>query len=217
MADRNILRIAPSRGGVQIANAWRFWSQGDEFYAAARNTAALGKISFHRNGNWQHRAATGMSRLSPGLRLSAGWLHVLELVYLIGADTLLPLDQREEAVILVDTPSFHKLLLDLLLSDSSRQSHSGPPPEMRGTVLKTLRLRSGKILLVIGRVMPFTSEDQAAIADMRAKLRINFSASPNANEVYAEASLHSFQQGAGNIVQVIPIGSESLAVEGSAK
>jgi hypothetical protein len=216
MANRNVIRIAPVRDGAQIANAWRFWSQGDEFYAAARDAVNFGKISFHRNGNWQLRTGTVMQRLAPGLKLTGGWIHALELVYLVGDGVLLPKSQCEENVMKVDVPGLSKLLIDLIISGSSRQP-SHIPAEMRGTTLKVLGLRSGQTLMIIGRVMPFNKQDMLAIADMRAKLKVSYATNlPAEDDAYIEASMHSFRPGQGNIIQVIPVGTETFVVDPTA-
>ncbi|RIK45776.1 MAG: hypothetical protein DCC58_05405 [Chloroflexi bacterium] len=204
------------RNGVQIAGAWRIWTQGDEFYAAGRDAVRLGKISFHRNNNWQLRLGTMMQRLAPGLLLSGSWRHALELIFLVSDDVLLPKAQREEKVVAVETPLQHKLLIDLLLTDSADR-RSLMPVEVQGSVLREVILRSGKTLLVLGRVLPFTSEDFAAVADMRSKLRVSFRERiPERHEAYVEATLTSFAPGRGNVLQIIPVGPEALAVDAQA-
>jgi hypothetical protein len=216
MADRSVLRVAPVRRGQQIASAWRIWAQGDEFYAAGRDAIRLGKISFHSSDNWQLRLGAMMQRLSPGLPLSGGWRHALGLVFLIAEDVLLPRDQREDKVAAIETPREHKLLIDLLVTDSpTRRSHM--PFEIQGDVLREVILRSGRTLLVLARVLPFTVDDFAAISDMRSKLRVNFKERlPERHETYIEATLTSFVAGRGNVLQVIPVGPDSFAVDKAA-
>ena len=212
MQKEKALRVAPSRDGIQVANAWRFWAQGDEFYAAARDMAKLGKISFHSRFNWQFRAGSFVNRLAPPLPLSNNWLHALEIVFLIGSNVLLPLAQREEKVTLIETPEGYKLLVDLLLSRGSRVPPS-LPAETAGSVLATHRLRSGAQLVATTRTLVFTETDQAIIADTRAKLRVNFTEDPPTSGVYVEATWQTFSPKTGNVIGVIPVGCDSLAKE----
>ena len=213
MSERNTFRLAPSRDGIQLANALRIWSQGEEFYVASRHNVNIGKISFHRNGNWQHRLGNGVHRLAQPLQLSGGWLHALEIVHLIGEGVLLPLNQRESAVTLIETPPMHKFLLNIIYSKSVQATNLRLPVEMYGgAVLKNMRLRSGKTLIVIGRIMPFTPEDQMAITDMREKVRVNFDKLPTANDVYIEALHHHYHYVTGNVIHIHPLGQDSFGV-----
>lgn len=212
MSEDKILRVAPVRDGAAIAYAWRFWSQGDEFYAAARDLVNIGKISFHRNGNWQLRAGKAMTRLAPGIKLPGGWTHALELVFLVGKGVLIPRSQQEEHVTQIETTAAQKLLIDLLICEPSRQP-APLPIGIRGTLLKALALRNGCVVHVVSRVMPLNESDNFAIADMRSKLRVNFDQRlPISNEMYAEASSISFNQNGGNVIQIIPVGSETFSL-----
>jgi hypothetical protein len=212
MRKQNALRVAPSRGGIPVANAWRFWAQGDEFYAAARDVAKLGKVSFHSNGNWQFRAGAALNRLAPASPLSNGWLLALQLVFLVDPDVMLPLDQREEGVRLLETPDGFKLLVDLLLSKGSSSVPPPLPSEIGGAMVAAHRLRNGTHLVATTRTMGLTAADQGFITDLRAKLRINFTGDPPASGFYAEATWQTFNTEA-NLIGVIPVGQDSLARE----
>ena len=88
---------------------------------------------------------------------------------------------------------------------------------MQGAPLKTLRLRSGKLLVVIGRVLPLEADDRERIAEVRNKLRVNFRERlPIASDAYAEASWQSFSADGGNVIQVIPVGQDSFAIDPAA-
>lgn len=156
-----------------------------------------------------------MQRLSPGLQLSGGWRSTLQLVFLIADDVLLPLDEREDKVVSIETPNGHKLLIDLLLTDSPER-RSLMPVEVQGTVLQEFVLRGGKTVLVLGRVLPFTNEDVAAIADMRSKLRVNYEGpmpDRRHRDAYVQAALTSFEEERGNIYLVIPVGLDSFVIK----
>jgi hypothetical protein len=210
MRKENALRIAPARDGAQVASAWRFWAQGDEFYAAARDTARLGKVSFHSRFNWQFRAGTLINRLAPPLSLSNNWLHALEIVFLVDHHTLLPLAQREEKVALVETPQGHKLRVDLLLSKDSRVPPS-LPREVVGTVQASHRLRNGAQLRAVTRTLALTDPDRAIIAETRANLRVNFAQDPPDSGVYVEARWQTFSAKSGNAIGIVPVGDDCLA------
>lgn len=138
---------------------------------------------------------------------------MLELVFLVGDGVLLPTDQHEADVLLLDTPTAHKLFIDLLVHEPSRHA-ARLPAEMQGRTLKSLGLRSGRVVHIVGRVMPLTPHDTSAIAEMRAKLRVTFSGElPARDATYIEALLHSFKAGHGNVIQIFPVGTETFAVE----
>jgi hypothetical protein len=212
MRKENALRVAPGRDGVQVANAWRFWAQGDEFYAAARDMAKLGKVSFHSRFNWQFRAGTVANRLAPPLSLSNSWLHALEIVFLVDRNVLLPLAQREDKVALIETPEGYKLLVDLLLSTGGRVPTS-LPAEMVGNVQAAHRLRNGAQLLAVTRTLALTDADRALITETRAKLRVNFTQDPPTSGVYVEATWQTFSPTTGNAIGIVPVGYDSLARE----
>jgi hypothetical protein len=174
--------------------------------------AKLGKVSFHSDGNWQFRAGTVVQRLAPPLPLSNGWQLALELVFLVDPDVMLPLGDREDAVLLLETPAGHKLLVDLLLSKGSSSVPAPLPPEIGGAVLKTYRLRNGAYLVATTRTVAQTAADQGFITDVRAKLRVNFAGDPPSSGVYAEATWQTFNS-EGNLIGVIPVGYDSLARE----
>jgi hypothetical protein len=214
MAERTVLRVAPQRDNQQATNAWRIFTQGDEFYAAPRNMIQHGKVSFHRNFNWQYRVGSAAVRLVEPIRLSQGWLLALEIAFLIDQHVLLPLEQRESNVKLVETASGYKLLVRLLLSSDVKRQNLRPPSDIGGSLLADQRLRSGATLLVTSRVMPLSDQDRALIGDVRHKLKVNFSAWPT-GEVYIEEILAFFKPSKGNVIVIIPTGLETIGIEKS--
>jgi hypothetical protein len=200
-----VVRVAPSRKGVQLASTWRIWTQGDEFYAAARHAAQIVKISFHRNFNWQIRAGGGVVRLAPPMNLSDNWMHVIEVSFLIDKNVLYPLEKKEPKVALIETPENEKLLVNIMLSSSSRRRVIQPPIEIGGDLLGHARLRSGKTLIMTKRVQALSDVDLGLMAEIQAKLRVNFTSVPNPQEVYVEANWSNFSPKTGNVVAIIPV------------
>ncbi len=211
MGKKKTLRFAPSRNGIQISRTWRIWVQGNEFYAACRDSVNQAKISFHSGFNWQFRFGHGVSRLAHPLVLSGGWLHCLELSFLVDSNVLLPINQRGDKVDLINTPPNNKLLINLLLWP---ESHSFPrqlPPETVGAVIQEYKLRDGAILRVIARIMPINNFDRNLTLETRQGLKANYSKAPTAEETYVEANWQQFSAQTGNVIVIIPVGIEVIS------
>ena len=212
MASQLVVRVAPQRNGQQAANAWRIWTQGDEFYAAPRNTIQLGKVSFHRGLNWQYRVGSSTIRLARPLELSGAWLHILEISFLLDQNILMPLDQREDSVTLIETPSDYKLLVNLMLFSNVKLPNLRPPPEIGGHLLGFQRLRSGATLIATYRIMQISDPDRALIADVRSKLRVHVDKQPT-GKFYIEANWNEFSPQTGNVIAITSTGNEAIAAE----
>ena len=210
MNKGHALGVAPSRDGKQIALAWRFWAQGDEFYAASRDAIKLGKISFHKNFNWQYRLGDALFPLARPLRLSDDWLHAVQLSFLVKAGVLLPLSQGDTRVSLVDVPVGAKLVLNLLVSLHTRKPMLTPPAQIGGAVILSHRLRGGTSLIMTYRILEMDTNDLSVIDDIQAKLRINFTSLPDSSEVFAEAVWHQFDARTGNTIVVVPVRYEAI-------
>lgn len=214
VSNLSVVRIAPQRNAQQVTNAWRIFTQGNEFYAAPRNSAQIGKVSFHKNLNWQYRLGTVSHRLARPIALTEGWLHALEISFLIDQHVFLPLEQRENKVTLIETPANYKLLVNLLLSQGVRRVSLKPPPEIIGSILGFQRLRSGATLLITSRILPISDADRALISEVRHKLNVNFTKHPSEG-VYIEMSWMSFDPKAGNVIAIIPTGYETISIQRS--
>lgn len=210
-----VLRIAPARDGQQIASVWRVWAQGNEFYAASRDVIKLGKVSFHQNLNWQYQLGTLMRRLARPLCFSEGWLHALQISFLIQHGLLLPRNQTNGKVVFCETPVGNKLVLNLLLSSQRGIPNIEPPVEIGGTVVTSYRLRAGTSLIVTKRVLEMDGNDLKIIDDVQAKLRINVSGEtlPDPKEIYFEAVWHKFDRMTGNAIAVVPAGYHAIQLE----
>ena len=205
MKKNRVIRVAPARDGKQIASAWRFWVQGNEFYAAPRDVATLGKISFHSNFNWQYRLGKAVFRLARPLRLSENFLHAIQLSFLVEAGVLLPLNQAETKVGLIEVPAGFKLVLNLLISPHSQTPGLTPPVEIGGTVLVSHRLRGGSSLITTSRILEMDANDLSIIKDIQEKIRINFTSLPNKKQVFAEAAWNQFDERTGNAMVIVPV------------
>lgn len=210
MASSKVVRIAPSRGGRPVASAWRVWFQGDEFYAAARDVARHGKISFHKDFKWQYRLGALVQPLAAPTPLSERWLHALEIAFLVDEDAYLPPEQAERGVILVETPADHKCLVNILRHRDHHQRFVDPPAEVRGIVLHHFRLRAGHSIIVTGRTRPMDSDDRAVIAKVRSDLRFNVERSGDI--VYAEGMWQQFDARSGNAIAIVPVGPDSVSI-----
>lgn len=210
MPERSIVRVAPSRDGVQAANAWRIWIQGDEFYAGSRSMAHDAKISFHRHLNWQFRVDKSVTRLAPPLRLSDGWLHALEISFLVDQGVLQSMDMKPDKVKMIETPTGQKLLINLMLSSHNKRPGFIPPKEIGGQLVGAQRLRSGATFIVTHRVMSMTDSDRTVIQDLRSKLKVTYNERPPKEDVYVEAFSCSFSDKTGNVVAVVTTGYETV-------
>ena len=204
------LRIAPSRQHSQMAGAWRIWAQGNETYAAARDAVRVGKVSLHSNGNWQYQIGTSLQRLASPLVMSGGWLHALQIAFLISDGVLTPINDADEDARLIEVPPGTKLVLNILHSQGAAQAMRTPPKEIGGPVTFHSRLRNGRNALVTSRIMPIDALDERIIADTRAAVRTQWTGTPNPADVYLEASWHQFDATSGNAIAVIPLGPEAL-------
>jgi len=214
MATQLVVRVAPQRNGQQAAGAWRIFTRGDEFYAAPRNTVQHGKISFHRGQNWQYRVGTMTTHLAKPVAMSGGWLHVLEIAFLIDQNVLLPFEQTEDSVTLIETPIDHKLLVNLLLSSDTKRPNTKPPPEVNGRILGVHRLRSGATLIATNRILPISDSDRALIADVRSKLKVQLQKQPT-SKFYVEANWCEFNPQTGNVIGIVPTGNEVVSIKSS--
>lgn len=210
MAKTKPLRLAPAQDGKQAARAWRVWTQGPSFYAAPRDIARHGRVSFHPNNQWQFHYGTMSHRLARPIEISKDWLGALQLKFLLGPQRFLPTSEADQGVTLCAVPSGEKLRVDLLISKRKWPSRTrlGLP---RGSELKTFRLRSGRFLLVGWETEPMIPEDLARIQETNDKLRIGMENDPG--ETYVEMSFQSFDPVTGNVIVIIPASPDVVDVQ----
>jgi hypothetical protein len=52
VSRREVVRLGLEREGKPFSSIWRFWSNKDDVYVAARNVAGRYKLSLHASGQW---------------------------------------------------------------------------------------------------------------------------------------------------------------------
>ena len=208
MPEDKQVRVAPVRGGVQIASTWRIWTQGNEFYAATRSAATISKISFHNNFNWQWRAGRDVQRLARPTLAAPGWFEAVRIAFLVDTDVLVPKGQEDSRTRLIETPADHKLSLIIWVSE--RSAIAFPRTIAGGHPLLKATLRDGRRLFVAANSLPFKQIDRELIADFRAKLRIEYSERPSEEDVYGEAVYSDCSPVTGNKIAIIPVGYDSV-------
>jgi len=208
------LRFAPSRDGVQVASSWRIFAQGGDFYAAARNVAVFGKISFHPGPNWQLRVGTLLKRLEPPISLENGWTHALELRFVVEGNCYVPIEKREQQVALVNTPVGHNLVFNILWAPDDRVA-SSIPLSFGGTAVWRHVLRGGDAVAVTARTTPRTVADAELLRDVKSQLRVQYQQAPNPEHTFIEAEWHSFHAVNGNVIVIMPMDPTVVAVNPS--
>ena len=211
MPEDKQIRVAPVRGGVQIASTWRIWTQGNEFYAATRSVATISKISFHNNFNWQWRSGREVQRLARPILAAPGWFEAARIAFLVDPDVLVPKDQEDSRTRLIETPGGHKLSVIIWVSE--RSAIPFPRTTAGGQPLLKATLRDGRRLFVAANSLPFKEVDRELIAEFRAKLRIEYSERPSEDATYGEAWYSDCSPVTGNKIAIIPVGYDSVQQE----
>ena len=136
MAKREALRVAVGTPNAIYSSPWRYWTTGDDIYAAARNTIGIYKLSLHASGRW--RLAVSRARvnnpfnaddgrlIARGQRPSEwrpGWTHAFDLcvpgVY-VQRRFDVSMFARSSDMTWVRPPSVGwKVILTLLVADSA--------------------------------------------------------------------------------------------------
>lgn len=206
MSGKKVLRVAAARSGVPVASPWRFWAQGEEFYAASSNEIALGKASFHRNLRWQYRLATANQPLYSGFVLGGSWLHALHVAFLVLEDALRPLNIPTESATLIETGPGMKSILDLTVTSKPVQVGSPRPPIKSDGEIGRLRLRSRRQVVLTYRVEPLAPTDLQVIREVRASgPRLTSNSAPLPENHFAELLWRHTSPQHGNFVGVIPL------------
>jgi hypothetical protein len=138
-------------------------------YIANRNETDRIRASLHSSGKWFfHVGGQNRAPLAPPFLLPGGdWLHALELAFLI-ADGTVPIRERREVkpsrpALAIETPTGHKLALNILLGVRRAATEAPLPDIMKGPVLMRSRLTSGVPVVVVGRVVPFSDQDREVL------------------------------------------------------
>lgn len=210
-------RVGPAQAGQPVASFWKFWIEGNELYAMNRDASSM-KISVHASGQTHLRMERRDLRpLFPPFSLAGSdWHHALEMRYLVAPDRLRPTPKRlkkKEKAYLIDVPDGHALILNLLLTSTV------PPPTLPtqfggAQPLWIATLTDGRHVTLIGRVRPLDAENQEHLARLRGAdgPKATFEGEPTSPHL--ELS-HVFWGPGGNIVLIVPAGSEAIRTLGT--
>jgi hypothetical protein len=213
MSSRKAFRVAPSQDGVRPGSSWRFWRQGDEFYAGCREVIGVSKLSFHHDGNWQLRVGTAMEKLTLSRRVFDEWVHAISLQWLPWTRAFRPILSDKEKVTLIDVPEDSKLVVNLLLS-LSKGDPPAPKPCEGGLILWSERLSDRRVLLLHVVTLPQTEQDRDEALRLRRKALITVKRIPEPGAFYSEIAWFASRPESGNTVALVPLGPDSLNVRG---
>lgn len=210
-------RIAPAQAGQPVASFWKFWTEGNELYAMNRDASST-KVSIHASGQTHLRMERrDRQPLFPPFTLpDSDWRHALEIRYLLAPDRFRPAPKklkRNSEAYLVEVSDGHAFILNLLLTSAD------PPPtlptQLAGAqILWVATLPDGRHVTLIGRVMTLDAENQEHLARLRGAdgPKVTFEGEPTSPRL--ELS-HVFWGPGGNIVLIVPAGSEAIRTLGT--
>jgi hypothetical protein len=211
MSISKIFRAAPSRLDRRAASIWRFWHQGDEFYAAARDSTHAAKISFHRNGNWQARVGPASQRFTSSRLITPDWLHALSVHWILLPDAFLPKSSGHENCTLVEVPNDCNLILNLVVSTTGSALAQPRVPPVQSFVWYQ-RLRSGRILAIDLLTELQTDHDREIASWLRREGTFTVDKLPGPDAFYAELAWLA-TRAEGNTVVIVPVGPDSLRLK----
>jgi hypothetical protein len=211
-----IFRVAPAQAGQLVASFWKFWIEGNELYAMNRDASSM-KISVHASGQTHLRMERrDLHPLFPPFSIAGSdWLHALEIRYLVAPDRFRPTPKKlkkKEKAYLIDVPNGHALILNLLLTSTAPMP--GLPTQFGGArTLWVATLTDGRHVTLIGRVMPLDAENEEHLARLRGAdgPKVTFDEEPTAPHLEL---CHVFWGPGGNIVLIVPAGSEAIRTLG---
>jgi hypothetical protein len=213
------LRIAPSRDGTPAAHFWKFRVSGNEVYATNRILGNTAKISVHASGQIHMRIEKrDLQRLAPPLLLGNGqWLHAFELRFLLSTDASLPPIEKLKCkrAFLIDVPPETVLILNLLIGQAGYSATTELPHEFLPAAQPVWRdtLKDQRPVVLIGRVMLMDKQNIDEIKFIRHELnpKVNLSA-PQPVPPYVEIRRVVWSPEGGNVVLVVPMGTEAFRV-----
>lgn len=206
------MRVGPQRNGVPAAFFWKFWTSGGEVYAASRIGGHHTKISVHKSGQIHMRLGEMKKQaFFPPTLLSNGWMHAIEIRFLIDKDSSLPpiefleMKGKEEAL-LFDVPDGAVLLLNLMFGVAGMN----PPTEFAGAArIWEASLPDGRVVQLVGRLVPMNRENAEKIQRVRHEIspQANFKGELTGAPPYMECE-HAHWGPGGNVLCVVPMGTE---------
>jgi hypothetical protein len=175
------------------------------------------KVSVHASGQiHMHLGPRNIQPFAPPIALGDGsWRHALEIRFLIGAGADLPPAKmlrlkKKDTALIVEVPDGQVLYLNLLVSVTDRFPVALPNEFAGAPEIWRTRLRDGRSVVLLCRVMPFDDQSTSALRHIRSELqpKANFTGSPPTEPPYIEI-VHAFWSGQGNVLLVIPMGPEA--------
>jgi hypothetical protein len=215
-----VVRVGPGIGEVATACYWKFWTEGNEVYAAGRGGGHLTKISVHASGEiHMHVGPRNVQKLSPPVPLGDDWVLAVEFRFLLGHGAFSPppqlvkLKKKTDKALLAQVPPDHVLVLNLLIGKSS-----AAPPGAFANVGQIWRstLKDGRVAVLVGRSMPIDEENAKKLKLIRFEMnpKVNFEGSLKGQPPpYFEFSEWTWGPG-GNVIFVVPMGAEGFRFEG---
>lgn len=209
MTHRDYL-LAPAQAGIQATDAWRFWYQGAEFYAASQTDLSVSqtKCSFHSGGKWQGRVGQAKVTFAPW-KISPYWIQALSLRWLLWPGAFRHGPVPAKLIKLIDVPEGHQLSVHLL---ASIRSSAAPPlvhPEW-GLELWRAQLRDGRWIVLQQQVAAQTRPDAEFL--LKARRGLEPEPTPESGVRYAEIHLYTpdSEQREGNFATILPLGPDSF-------
>lgn len=212
-------RFGPGRDLEPAASIWKVWAEGSEVYASSRSPGGSPKVSVHASGQVHYRLDTKLKLdLSPVMQLGSGpWLHAFELRFLLSDGAILPFGERESlkkrAAYLMPVPDGFTLHANLIIGPTGATMDLPLPAEFQpaGQALWRTRLRDGRLVLLVGRMLETDSQNRDHIEYIRSDLKptITFGQMPSGRK-YVEVFHVHWSPGGGNVVLAIPMGAEAF-------
>ena len=188
-------------------------------YALTRSSRGLVKISIHESGQIHLRLESKDKQpLAPPLSLANGlWLHGVELRFLLHSRANRPQEKLKTGVkaLLLETPYDHVLVINILVGAAGCPVDAAPPQEFGGaSILWRALLRNGRPAVLIARVLPMDDQNTKALRNIWEDIspKVNFDRKPRG--FYMEVMHAHWDPQGGNVLLVIPMGTESVRFPG---
>jgi hypothetical protein len=229
--ENKALRFAPGRDRERLQiegpsfSIWKIWAEGSEVYALSRMMGST-KLSAHASGQIHLTMAAKQKHiLSPPTRIGTSvWTHAVELRFLRSDDALKPPDQKppkkkKDTVFLIALPDGFALIANLIFAPAGSPLDLPLPIEFAGaSALWRTKLRDGRIVVLISRVLPLDDKNREHIENLR-KIQINTSEQNSSGTTpknrYAEILYFMGADNGSNIILVVAAGSAAFQPEES--
>lgn len=207
MKDKYTLRVAIGTPEALQSSIWRFWTQKNEVYIAARELARLLKLSLHSSGIWrlayvsvnkindqliEDNDPRVMSRWKKPNEFKPGWTQCLDVI--IPTVSL----RKHFSLDKVDNPkgnihwiaklsNGYKQQITLLFADSSSRCLEEVTQD-GDQVLGRFDLEDGRVAWIITRQSKMTEVEQEYVEKYAADMKINYESDPG-DHVFAAMML----------------------------